>query len=192
MNEAQHRLYLFQWGKARRALRAAGVSASDCEAQRKRIHFLVGAYWWKFGKIQIKSSKMLSNRDIDLFIAHCKSIAESSDVRRQLRELEMPKTRALYATKQLLDAIGIPEDKEHRASYLEGILKKRLEDSDEEDLQRLIAACNHTLMHKVGKDHNHPRTGKGPQSRFAHQVGARSRENCKLSNNTPLQATFNL
>ncbi len=41
------------------------------------------------------------------------------------------------------------------------------------DLQNVVIALTHTVMHKLGAKHDHPTTGKGTKAEDDHEVGAR-------------------
>lgn len=171
MNHAQLTKYWPEWKKAKARLLAQGHSEADCEAMRKRIHIKRGAFYCVSGVFKVKSSSRLTNREFDGVLADFLAITHGDDLAAQLEQLGMPEKRILYATAQLLDRIQIAED--GRAKYLEGVARKPLADCDDRDEQRIIIALTHTAMHREGKAHSHPRSGKG-RERHDHRVGSRS------------------
>lgn len=172
MNEKQTQLYWRLWSRCARRLAEQGKDRAEIECIRKRIHWRVNAYWFKGGKLLVKSSKHLNNRDFDQVKAVFLSICESSNLQAQLDQLEMPAKRIRHAAAELLDTLEI--EPHGRDAYLAGVARKPLEDCDDEDLQRILIALTHSAKHKLRIDHNHPRTGKGPVAKYGHHVGARS------------------
>lgn len=187
MNTSQLYKYRAEWAKAWKALRAAGTPAKEQEATRKRWHVLIGAVYLRGPEIgQPKSSKVLTNSEFDRFLKRCAATHTPAGLMEQLALDDQPLIRLRHATDPLLDLIQMPTDK--REAYLGGIYsnvqRKRVREEHARelalaempdcDLQFVVVALTHTIEHKLGVAHNHPRTGKGPTSRFDHQVGSKS------------------
>jgi len=187
--EAQIWKYRAEWAKAWKALRAAGHYAGEkADDVRKRWHLYIGAVYLRGPEVgEPKISTRLNNRELDAFFKRCAAASKPDSLAAQLALDEQPLIRLRFATDPLLDLVKMDEAK--REAYLGGIYtnvqRKRVREGARElpiaempdsDLQLVVAALTHTVMHKLGAAHDHPHTGKGPQSRFAHQVGARAPE----------------
>lgn len=132
------------------------------------------------------SSRGMNNHHVDRFLRLCKSYSEPANLKAQLDLDAQPVLRVLTACAPLLDLIEMHE--EDREAYIAGIYRntqrKRIREEEspelslhempDEDLGKVIAALTHTVEHKLGVAHNHPRTGKGAISRHAHRVGQKS------------------
>ncbi|MDF3059403.1 MAG: hypothetical protein K0R17_3618 [Rariglobus sp.] len=199
MNQSQIWKYRAEWAKAWKALRAAGTPAADQEKTRKRWHVLIGAVYLRGKEIgQPKSSTVLTNAEFDRFLKRCAATHTPDGLAEQLALDDQPLIRLQNATDPLLDLVKMPM--EAREAYLAGIYKnvqrKRVREANlrelplaempDCDLQLVVVALTHTVEHKLGVDHNHPRTGKGPKSRFAHEVGANGQN---LASQTPASRT---
>lgn len=132
------------------------------------------------------SSKGMNNDHVDAFLKLCKGYSAPSSLSAQLDLESQPTKRALVAAETLLDALAIAES--GREAYLAGIYRnvqrKRIREEGMPeisldqmpiaDLGLVISALHHTASHKLGRNHNHPRTGRGPRSQIAHRVGLHS------------------
>jgi hypothetical protein len=186
MNTAQLYKYRAQWAKAWKHLRAHGQPASDREKTRKRWHVLIGAVYLRGPEIgQPKSSTVLTNAEFDRFLKRCAATHTPDGLAEQLALDDQPLVRLAHATDPLLDLIEMHMDK--REAYLAGIYRNlqrpraakgervfELAEMPDADLQNVIIALTHTVEHKLRVEHNHIHTGKGPRSRYDHQVGSRS------------------
>lgn len=189
MNDAQIWKYRAEWGKAWKALRAAGTPAKDQEATRKRWHVLIGAVYLRGPEIgQPKSSKVLTNSEFDRFLKRCTATHTPAGLAEQLALDDQPLIRLQHATDPLLDLVKMKM--EDREAYLGGIYANiqrpratkgervyTVAEMPDADLQLVVIALTHTVEHKLGAGHNHPRVGKGPKSRFDHEVGAKTGQN---------------
>lgn len=153
MTPNQQKLYWREWGACRRALRKLGRSPAEADAMRKEIHVLAGAA--KYGRP--KSSAWLNNADLDKVLAIFRSYSDPANLAAQIRYVDQPSTRALYAAKLLLDRIGIQEH--GREAYLDGIARRAcrrpLIDTTDHDLPTILAALTHTWYHRVKQPHSH-------------------------------------
>lgn len=187
MNDDQLPKYRVNWSKAWKVLRASGVPAADQEKTRKRWHTLIGAVYLRGKEAGLpKSSKHLTNAEFDRFLKRCAATHSADSLKAQFDLDDQPLIRLQHATDPLLDLIKMPM--ESRENYLAGIYsnvqRKRIRETNtreiplaempDADLQLVVIALTHTVEHKLGVDHNHPRTGKGPRSRFDHQVGSKT------------------
>jgi hypothetical protein len=133
---------------------------------------------------QPKSSTRLTNRELDAFFKRCLSAQKPDGFAEQLALDDQPLLRLRHATDPLLDLVKMAEHA--REAYLGGIYanvqRKRVRkgapllpiaEMPDADLQLVVIALTHTVKHKLGAAHDHPRTGKGWKSRLAHDVGAR-------------------
>lgn len=175
MNAAQQGMYWAEWGKAWKALLRLGRKSPDRETERKRFHLRIGAV---DRRGQPLSSRFLSNRHLDRFLALCKSYSDPASLQAQLDLDAQPERRALVACEPLLDELGMAH--EHRAAYIAGIYRnvqrsrpqiRDLHDMPDEDLGIVIAALGHTVRHKLGVEHRHPSARN--RARDDHRVGAR-------------------
>ncbi len=181
MTTAQIWKYRAEWAKAWKHLRAAGVAACDREKTRKRWHVLIGAVYRRGREAGVaKSSTVLTNAEFDAFLKRCAATHTPDGLAEQLRLDGQPELRALTACAPLLDEIAMAE--ESRSGYIAGIYRNvqrtreralELHEMPDDDLQLVLVALTHTVQHKLGVGHNHPTTGKGPRSQYAHRVGHR-------------------
>lgn len=174
MNPSQQKMYWAEFQKAWRVLLTLGRKPADREAERKRMHIRIGAV---DRKGQPLSSTHLSNRNIDRFLALCRSYSAPANLQAQLDLDAQPTKRALVACEPLLDELGMHHDQ--REAYVAGIYRNvqrgrarvaELREMPDEDLGLVLAALGHTVRHKLGIDHNHPQTGRG-RARWGHRVG---------------------
>ena len=184
MTDRQLFKYRAEWARAWKILRHRVTT--DNETTRKRWHLLIGAVVLRGPNAgEPKSSTRLTNREFDAFLKRCASVHTPEGLERQLELDAMPERRALVACEPLLDEIAMPT--ESRPAYIAGIYanvqRKRaaagervfeLHEMPDADLQIVLAALTHTVEHKLGIEHNHPTTGKGWRSKYAHRVGRRS------------------
>lgn len=104
----QDRFYWREWSIARRALQASGLSPVECDARRHQVHVE------ELG--EDKSHTEFDEDDFDAVLAGFWKISYPNDLHRQLRQLQMRKTRALYKIDELLRLLG----KDRR--FAEGVL----------------------------------------------------------------------
>ena len=147
-------MYYGYWNPAKKKLKEWGKTNDEAEAIRKKIHFQRGAFSVINGEVKIRSSKHLTNAQIDNVLKDFRAISHGDDLMFQLEQLNQPVKRALYATAALLDKLlfddngSIIRDQDHRKAYLEGIIKKPLENSNERDVQICIMACTRNAKYK--------------------------------------------
>lgn len=103
-----------------------------------------------------------NNHEVDRLLAVMWSIAQPGNFDLQMRQIEQPLRRAEASTlaQALLAAIGI--EPHGREAYLDGIChrihKCALCEIDDTQWPDVLAALNHTRMHREGKAHSHPRS----------------------------------
>lgn len=154
MSPKQLRMYYGYWRDAKKALLADGKTTDETEVIRKRIHFQRGAFFVINGNVVVRSSKHLTNTQIDHVLKDFRAISHGDDLAYQLEQLNQPAKRILYATAALLDQILLDEqgravrDDDARERYLSGIIKKPLYEATERDLQTCIIACTRTAKYK--------------------------------------------
>lgn len=185
MTDPQLWKYRALWAKAHKALRAADLTGgAKPDEIRKRWHILIGAVILRGPKAgQPKSSLALTNAEFDRFLKRCAAAHSADSLAAQLALDDQPLIRLRHATDPLLDLVKMPEPA--REAYLAGIYANTqrarvrsgqpeipLAEMPDAHLQTVLIALTHTVMHKLGAKHDHPRVGKGPTSRFAHNVGA--------------------
>lgn len=61
-----------------------------------------------------------------------------------------------------------------RARVRAGQRELPLAEMPDADLQTVVIALTHTVMHKLGAKHDHPRTGAGTRAAYGHRVGAKA------------------
>jgi hypothetical protein len=151
-------MYFAEWNKARKALREHGRSPAEADALRMKIHVKVGAVD-RLG--QPKSSKALNNREIDRCLAEFWVWSEPLNLNAQLRQLDQPFTRAMGSEEAVffLKEIGVEEadQKRYLDTICRRIFKKPLMDLADHEWPDVLAALNHTRMHKQGIAHGHRR-----------------------------------
>lgn len=187
MNDRQLWKYRAEWAKAHKALRTAGhCNDTKPDDIRKRWHLLIGAVITRGPQAgQPKSSLHLTNAEFDRFLKRCAATSSPDSLKAQLDLDDQPLVRLRHATDPLLDLIKMGENA--REAYLAGIYsncqRARVRSGQRElpvnempdaDLQTVVIALTHTVMHKLGAKHDHPTTGKGPKAKFAHDVGAKT------------------
>jgi len=201
MNQAQIWKYRAEWAKAWKALRAAGRAEQDQETTRKRWHVLIGAVYRRGPDAGLpKSSTLLTNREFDAFLKRCAATHSPANLEKQLALDAQPEIRALAACAPLLDELAMEEGR--RTAYIAGIYanvqRKRAEKGErlfelyempDEDLQLVLIALTHTVQHKLGIEHNHPRSGRGIRSREDHRVGSRRRQSGNPASESGNQVT---
>ncbi len=201
MTQAQLLKYRAEWAKAWKALRAAGRAELDQETTRKRWHVLIGAVYRRGREAgQAKSSTVLTNREFDAFLKRCAATHSPASLEKQLALDAQPEIRALTACAPLLDELGMEEGR--RSAYIAGIYanvqRKRAEKNErvwqlhempDDDLQIVLIALTHTVEHKLGIEHNHPRSGRGLRSREDHRVGSRRRQSGNPASESGNQVT---
>jgi hypothetical protein len=177
MNFDQMKRYRCEWNDTWKVLLKLGRKPEDKDAERKRFHVRIGAV---DRRGQPKSSKIFNNADFDRFRKLCASYTNPASLAAQIEIDAMPAKRALIACEPLLDELMMDHAK--REAYVAGIYRniqrgrpqiRELHEMPDEDLGIVLAALTHTVSHKVGVEHNHPTTGKGPRARYAHRVGHR-------------------
>ncbi|MGH8187524.1 MAG: hypothetical protein ACREUC_13270 [Steroidobacteraceae bacterium] len=101
-------------------------------------------------------------KEIDRLLAVMWAIAQGGNFSLQLRQQNQPLTRAegsVFA-QAMLDAIGI--EPHGREAYLNGICQRihkcPLCDITDDGWVAVLAALNHTRLHKQGAAHSHPRS----------------------------------
>lgn len=97
MTTAQHRAY---WSWIQRVAQATGEAR---ETARQAVHLQA------FGGP--KSAKTINHlRDFDDFVAACKAIVQPANLDAQMRQAEMPRTRLIYAIRQLAPEAYVIEE----------------------------------------------------------------------------------
>lgn len=182
MNDRQLWKYRAEWARAYKALRAAGLFTDQKPDDiRKRWHLLIGAVITRGPKAgQPKSSTVLTNAEFDRFRKRCAATHSPDSLTAQLALDDQPLIRLRHATDPLLDLVKMDESK--REAYLAGIYSNcqrarvragqrelPLAEMPDADLQVVVAALTHTVMHKLGAAHSHPSKGN-----YSHEGGART------------------
>lgn len=171
MTPKQEALYWREWAAVRRAL--PGMSARMNESELR--HWLT-----KQALGEDKPHRAFNNLDFDRWLAVARGYTAMSDLGEQLRLLEQPLKRCMFACNALLDILKI--EFPGREAYVRAIYKRvqasreqpiELEQIPDADIPLILAALTHTAEHKNKVGHNHPYAGKG-RARYDHQVGASS------------------
>ena len=186
MNDRQLWKYRAEWARAHKALRAAGqLGDAKPDDIRKRWHVLIGAVMLRGPKAgQPKSSLHLTNAEFDRFLKRCAATHSPDSLKAQLALDDQPLVRLRHATDPLLDLVKMAESA--REAYLGGIYSNcqrarvragqrelPLAEMPDADLQTVVIALTHTVMHRLGAKHDHPRTGEGTRAAYDHQAGAK-------------------
>lgn len=104
-------------------------------------------------------SAFWSNGDVDRLLAVMWAIARPGDLAAQIRQLDQPLTRVEGSSfaQALLAELGIAEA--GRDAYLDGIArrihKRPLADLSADQWRDVLAALNHSRLHKAGVRHHH-------------------------------------
>ncbi len=135
MNQAQLRLYRFEWAQTRKWLRAHGRTPERADAMRHELH-----------KAAIgidKSSLDLTNGELDKVLAKFRSYSDGANLDAQLDAQEQPEMRrqALIANARELASKVVARAGTERA-YLDGLADKLFKVRDyqaisERELQKL-------------------------------------------------------
>jgi hypothetical protein len=168
MTPVQMRMYRAEWAKCWKAI----VNADGGRTTNREDDVRAAVTFKAIGRK--KSSRDFSNTEFDQVMAVIWSISQADNLSFQLRQIDQPLTRAegsVYCH-LMLEAIEI--DPHAREAYLGGIcrriFKKELADLRDDEWPTVLAALNHTRVHKNGIAHNHSRAGKG-RERYDHRVG---------------------
>lgn len=172
MTTTQRKMYFGEW----RTCWIAIIKASGGQTTQLEDDVRAAVTFKALGRH--KSSRDFNNTEFDQVLATMWSLSHADDLNLQLRQINQPITRAegsVYA-QAMLDAIEIePHGREaYLGSICQRIFKKGLATLKDSEWPIILAALNHTRLHKNGIAHNHPRSGHGPRSRFGHRVGSRS------------------
>ena len=171
MTPKQEALYWREWAAVRRVLPGLGAQMTESELRHWLTRQALGAD---------KPHKAFTNLDFDRWLAVARGYTRMDDLGEQLRLIEQPLQRCLFACNALLNILKI--EFHGREAYLRAIYKRvqarreqpsELEQIPDADIPLLLAALTHTAEHKNKVGHNHPFSGKG-RARYDHQVGARS------------------
>ncbi len=173
MSPDQRAMCFAEWRKCWGAYHALRVGSFPADEKAARVAVTIKAIG------QAKSwGGVWQQKEIDRLLAVMFSISASDNLGLQLRQVSQPFTRAEGSefAQAHLDAIGI--EQHGREAYLDGIAKRihkrPLCDLDDAQWLDVLAALNHTRLHKEGKDHSHPRSPwQGPKSERAARVAAR-------------------
>lgn len=150
MTDKQHRKYCICGARAVAAMRRLGHKGSHSE---------LTAYCRRRALGHDKSSRALSNSEFDAVLAVFAGYSDMGDLEEQLRLLEQPVARILFAAKSYLDKLDIKEP--GRRAYLAAIYKRvqsrrvqagaevfAIDNIPDDDFPLILGALNHTLEHK--------------------------------------------
>ncbi len=133
MNAAQTKKYWWEWGRARTYYIGRGLTHEAADQKRHDLHVKA------LGRD--KSSKSLTNPDLDKVIAAFRAVWDGGNLDAQMRQLDQPEARlrALHARiAQLAEACGIEGGEEALGAYLKNFLKGRSwGDLTERDLEKV-------------------------------------------------------
>jgi Protein of unknown function (DUF1018) len=117
VNEAQLRLYRYEWGRCRKWLRAHGRTPERADAMRHEIHKAAIGF--------DKSSLDLTNAELDKVLAKFRSYSEGDNLDAQLAAEDQPAHRkqALVANVREL-AAGVVDREGTEAAYLDGLARR--------------------------------------------------------------------
>jgi hypothetical protein len=117
MTAAQKSLYWREWAACKKALTRHGYGSDELEAQRHRLHIeALGTD---------KSSKSLTNADLDAILAIFRAYSRPADLSEQLRIIDQPDKRLQayrHRAMEMLIARGIEE--QGRIAYLEQLSRR--------------------------------------------------------------------
>lgn len=152
MNEAQHLKYRICGAQAVKAMKKLGHEGTHKELTAFCRRKALGAD---------KDSRDLNNNEFDAVLGVFAGYAEMGNLDEQLRIIEQPLKRILFAAKRYLDELKIEE--RGREAYLAAIYKRvqakrpergewtfALANIPDEDFPLVLGALNNTLEHKKG------------------------------------------
>lgn len=152
MNAAQTRKYWWEWARARAYFLGRGLTPQDADAKRRDLHRKALGH--------DKSSKSLTNADLDKVIAAFRAVWDGGNLDAQLRQLDQPEARLreLHARiARLAEACGIEGGEDGLAAYLRNFLKGRSwMDLTERDLQRVAGILGRRAKQLVAKAEGQP------------------------------------
>lgn len=157
MSPDQRKMLFAEWRKCWTAIVAtrAGSYPADEKAARMAITAKVVGHEKSWGAV-------FGQREIDRLLAVLWAISRGGDFNAQMRQVNQPFTRAEHSVfaSHYLDALEI--EAHGREAYLNGIARRihkcELADINDEQWLDVLAALNHTRMHKLGIKHSHPRS----------------------------------
>ena len=157
MTDAQRRMCFKEWRPCWVAMCAARGSGFPVDERAARL----GVTFKAIGKAKSWGDPW-TQKEVDRILAVMWSIAQAGNLNLQLRQVNQPITRmesSLFA-QAMLAAIGV--EQHGREAYVNGICrrihKRNLVDISDAEWIDVLAALNHTRMHKTGVAHSHPRS----------------------------------
>lgn len=93
MTTSQQKFYWREWAACRRALIALGNTAKEADALRHDLHYKA--------LNKSKSSKLLTNVDLDKILATFRSYSRPSDLDTQLDAINQPRKRIIWSISRL-------------------------------------------------------------------------------------------
>jgi hypothetical protein len=125
-------MYWAEWGRVRDVLRSRGRSTGEIEATRHTLHRKA------LGKD--RSSKALTNAELDVVLAAFKAVSEGGNLEAQLRQLDQPDWRRGELERRILRLAvrcGIEGGEAGLVAYLGHFFRGRqLRELDERELQK--------------------------------------------------------
>ena len=157
MNSEQRAMCFAEWKKCWVAIVRASGGQTTADERAVRMGLTAKA----LGTPKSWSAPW-NNREVDRLLAVMWAIAQPGNLDLQLRQIEQPLRRAegSVLAQSLLAAIGI--EPHGREAYLDGICRRihkcALCEIDDTQWPDVLAALNHTRMHREGESHSHPRS----------------------------------
>lgn len=158
MNNDQRAMCFAEWKKCWAALQESAAVTNFADEKAARVAITRKA----IGREKSWGDPW-QQKEIDQLLAVMWSISSADSLELQLRQIDQPLTRAegsVFA-QQMLTAIGI--DPHGREAYLNAICqrihRKPLCDINDAEWRDVLAALNHTRLHKQGVGHFHGKAG---------------------------------
>lgn len=127
MTAAQLRKYRAEWGAARKAMRAMGISPKDCDARRMKIHLEAKAVDRQTG--EPKSSLALTNAEFTRVLGIFWYWSASSDLAKQAHVVLQPGIQCRWVCEHIMELTNeiCPDtyNMAHARKYIDAIFRRQ-------------------------------------------------------------------
>jgi hypothetical protein len=174
MTTSQRNMLFAEWKKCWIAIVRASGGQTTADEREVRMALTLRAT----GRAIVSWSDLTRQKDIDRLLLRIWAIAQSGNFDLQLRQQDQVWTRAQHSVlaQSLLDALGI--EQRGREAYLDAIAKrihkKPLPAIDDEEWTDVLAALNHSRLHRLGVAHSHPKVNTRPTFRAGQKAASQA------------------
>lgn len=159
MTTKQRNMLFGEWSQCWAEITRKNGTASGADERTARLAITHKA----LGRPVASWSDINDQKDIDWLLVVMFGISRSGDFGAQMRQVNQPVTRMECSAwaQWLMEEIGI--DQAGREAYVDGICRRihkvpLLDLKTDKQWRAVLAALNHTRMHKKGIAHTHPRS----------------------------------